>query len=510
MRLRPRNSTGENQVEGGGIVKKGIRTRTTKTVLGDISNRNNGGNNENIKNKKTQSKKERKTIHFEDSEQQEKPKPRRSSARLQELREKENQQQNSNCSTTTSISVENRNASDELEQDENASVANENNGDRKQNKKRSLLKSVHDSLKPREVKAGLSRRQGKKRRVSDVLPKTKKARTTQRLYPIVMDECIREDEDQHIVHPEYRLKRTSFDGRNHTLGMSKHDRDSQGDVLQVAPYVADMFQHHYALEGRTRPRPFMNEQNDINSKMRAILVDWLVEVHMKFRLVPETLFLCINIIDRYCSQVKVRRAKLQLVGVTALLIACKYEEIYPPEVRDCVYITDSAYQREEVLDMEQDIVHKLGFRITVPTAYPFLQRFLKLLKATPHVRHAASYYTERTLQEHDMLRYRPSLICASAVVLAYNNPDIQKIYETNKEINEWPHMPLILLEYTGFTKLEIIDCAGNIAVKVSEEPVTASRRQLVAVKRKYDNKKYLNVSTEIGLPTIATKANRGT
>jgi len=168
----------------------------------------------------------------------------------------------------------------------------------------------------------------------------------------------------------------------------------------------------------------MHEQSDVNAKMRAILVDWLVEVHMKFRLVPETLFLCINIIDRYCSLVKVQRSKLQLVGVTALLIACKYEEIYPPEVRDCVYITDSAYEREEVLDMEQDIVHQLSFRITVPTAYPFLQRFLKLLKAPAMVKHAASYYTERTLQEHDMLRFRPSLICASAIVLAINNPEI--------------------------------------------------------------------------------------
>ena len=439
---------------------------------GDISNRNNGDHNANITNKKTQSKKEskRKTIHFEDSQRQEKPKPRRSSARLQELREKENQQNSSdNRNAISRVSQKNSNENDEPEQDENTSVTNE-----KQLKKRSILKNVQESLKPKEAKAGLLRRHGKKRRAADALPQTKKARTNQKLSPIIMDECIKEDEDQYIVHPDYRLKRTSFDGRNHTLGMSKHDRDSQGDVLQVAPYVADMFQHHFALEvsavfmssemkiscmfcaitalfhtytklfqGRTRPRPYMNEQNDINSKMRAILVDWLVEVHMKFRLVPETLFLCINIIDRYCSQVKVRRAKLQLVGVTALLIACKYEEIYPPEVRDCVYITDSAYQREEVLDMEQDIVHKLGFRITVPTAYPFLQRFLKLLKATPHVRHAASYYTERTLQEHDMLRYRPSLICASAVVLAFNNPDIQKIYEMSdmdNEINEWPHM----------------------------------------------------------------------
>jgi hypothetical protein len=71
----------------------------------------------------------------------------------------------------------------------------------------------------------------------------------------------------------------------------------------------------------------MHKQTTLTVTMRAILVDWLVEVHMKFRLVPETLYLCINILDRYLSIVDVERSKLQLVGVTALFIACKYEEI---------------------------------------------------------------------------------------------------------------------------------------------------------------------------------------
>lgn len=170
---------------------------------------------------------------------------------------------------------------------------------------------------------------------------------------------------------------------------------------------------------------YMHAQSDINAKMRAILIDWLVEVHMKFRLAPETLYLCVNIIDRYCCVVNVKRSKLQLVGVTALLLACKYEEIYPPEVKDCVYITDRAYQRSDVLNMEQDIVHKLRFKMTVPTAYPFLQRFLNLVDASPLTRHAANYYMERTLQEHDMLSFKPSMVAISAVVLALNNPDIR-------------------------------------------------------------------------------------
>ena len=92
--------------------------------------------------------------------------------------------------------------------------------------------------------------------------------------------------------------------------------------------------------------------------------------------------------------------------------------------------------------MEQDIVHKLGFRITVPTAYPFLQRFLNILKASATIRHASSYYTERTLQEHDMLRYRPSLICAAAVTLALNNPDVgdYDFQQIAFESDEYPRM----------------------------------------------------------------------
>mmetsp|Transcript_14874 Transcript_14874/g.10776 ORF Transcript_14874/g.10776 Transcript_14874/m.10776 type:complete len:103 (+) Transcript_14874:1018-1326(+) len=97
-------------------------------------------------------------------------------------------------------------------------------------------------------------------------------------------------------------------------------------------------------------------QRDINEKMRAILIDWLVEVHLKFKLLPETLFLTVNLIDRYLGVVSIPRQKLQLVGVTCMLVACKYEEIYPPIVKDFVYITDNAYTKEEILEMEKSVL----------------------------------------------------------------------------------------------------------------------------------------------------------
>ena len=89
----------------------------------------------------------------------------------------------------------------------------------------------------------------------------------------------------------------------------------------------------------------MANQKDVNEKMRAILIDWLVDVHSKFKLVNETMFLTVNLIDRYLGEVQVTRQKLQLVGVTAMFIATKYEEIYPPDLRDFVYVTDKAYTK---------------------------------------------------------------------------------------------------------------------------------------------------------------------
>jgi G2/mitotic-specific cyclin-B, other len=228
-------------------------------------------------------------------------------------------------------------------------------------------------------------------------------------------------------------------------------------------------------------------QEHINPMMRSILVDWLVEVHMKFRLTAETLYLCVNIIDRYSCHAAIDRKKLQLVGVTALLLACKYEEIYPPEVRDCVYITDKAYTRQQVIDMEQDIVKHLQFKLTVPTGYPFLTRFLTIIDASESIKQTAHYYMERTLQDYVFVHCRQSLVAAAAVCLALNNVDARRVDNIS---GSKPGVPKILLEYTGFTKAQVFEVAEKIVDRVGEEIVTASARELIAVKRKYEGRKF--------------------
>jgi cyclin B len=127
------------------------------------------------------------------------------------------------------------------------------------------------------------------------------------------------------------------------------DERDKNDPLCVTSYVNDMYAYFHMKEESTSVRPvYMESQPHINEKMRSILVDWLIEVHLKFKLVPDTLYLTVNLIDRYLERKEVSRAKLQLIGVSCLLLASKYEEIYPPELRDLVYICDRAYTRQDV------------------------------------------------------------------------------------------------------------------------------------------------------------------
>ena len=144
----------------------------------------------------------------------------------------------------------------------------------------------------------------------------------------------------------------------------KCDQVNLKNMFECNEYAEDIHTHMKSVETSTIPKAsYMKNQNDINESMRAILVDWLVDVHLKFKLLSETLFLTVNLIDRYLSIKQIPRTKLQLIGVSAMLITTKYEEIYPPTVKDFVYITDNAYSREEVLETESEILQALDFDI---------------------------------------------------------------------------------------------------------------------------------------------------
>jgi hypothetical protein len=174
----------------------------------------------------------------------------------------------------------------------------------------------------------------------------------------------------------------------------------------------------------------------------------LTQVHYKFELTKETLFLTVSVIDRFLSQQTVVRKKLQLVGLVAMLLACKYEEVSVPIVGDLILISDKAYTKEEVLEMvlffgcdsannlpilpldkvtdlelfinlqESLILNKLQFNMSVPTPFVFMQRFLKAAQSDKKLEQLSFFLIELSLVEYEMLKFPPSLLAAAAVYTA--------------------------------------------------------------------------------------------
>jgi cyclin B len=138
-------------------------------------------------------------------------------------------------------------------------------------------------------------------------------------------------------------------------------------------YLETYCREEKTLEFRIKPN-FMKYQQEINCRMRAIIVNWIIEVHDRFKLLPDTLFLSIIIFDRYMSIINnIDKNRLQLIGVTSLLIACKYEEIFSPEVRDFICILDRQYEREDLMEEENNILKILKFEVMYPSALRYYE-----------------------------------------------------------------------------------------------------------------------------------------
>merc|ERR1719410_1072017 len=152
--------------------------------------------------------------------------------------------------------------------------------------------------------------------------------------------------------------------------------------------------------------------------MRAILVDWLVEGHIKYHLRPETLFLSVNIIDRYLSLKPVARRRLQLLGVVAMQIAAKFEEIHPPKVSEFAYITDHTYSEREIHNMEATVLNALDFQIAVPTPAHFIGHMKQATNSDGVQRALAQYVLELSLLDLRSLRYRPSVLVGASLLLS--------------------------------------------------------------------------------------------
>jgi cyclin B len=257
------------------------------------------------------------------------------------------------------------------------------------------------------------------------------------------------------------------------------DVEDRENIQCVTKYSRDIFSYLKTKETEFAAKyGYMQQtQAEINEKMRAILVDWIVDVHVKFKLLPETLFLAVNIIDRFLENVPIQRQKLQLVGITSLFIAAKYEEIYPPELKDFVYVTDKAYTKADVLEMEGKIISTLQFNLATTSPFRFLERYARIAKLDTKFYYFARFLLELSLIDYKMLRYPPSQLGVATVFLA------NKLCGHN-EINE------TILSHAGYRDSVVKPCVHEMILLLQAN----EKSTLQAIRRKFSHPKYCEVS----------------
>lgn len=284
------------------------------------------------------------------------------------------------------------------------------------------------------------------------------------------------------------------------------DIDLDRDNPQLVSYYAkDIYQYLRQLEKTYAVRQHYMDGYTIRPTMRTILVDWLVDVHGRFKMLQETLYLTIAVMDSFLqADPTINRRELQLVGLTAMLIAAKFEETWAPEVNDFVYMSDKAYTSKDVLNMECRMLRKLNFALGRPLPLHFLRRNTQaasqILDQVDVLHHTLSkYLMELTLPEYGFCHYLPSELAAAALCLSLrildeNDTDPSKL---------WNHS---MVFYSGYS----YEYLEPLMEKLCSLIASADASKFQAVRKKYACSKLYNISTipHLKSPLVTVLAKR--
>lgn len=166
--------------------------------------------------------------------------------------------------------------------------------------------------------------------------------------------------------------------------------------------------------------PLSVTQQEVDGRMRAILIDWIVDVATRFAVQDETLHLTVNTLDRFLMTQSIVKKEFQLAGIGAFLLASKYEEVFPPELSALEYMSANAYTKEEILRMERNLFVALKFRVTVPSSLAIADCILADQDPRPSVMQQClvSYILDASLMVFSYGQHRPSLLASAAIYLS--------------------------------------------------------------------------------------------
>ncbi|KAF7684565.1 G2/mitotic-specific cyclin cdc13 [Astathelohania contejeani] len=208
---------------------------------------------------------------------------------------------------------------------------------------------------------------------------------------------------------------------NENLLLERQEETCIKDITMYQEYIEHIFKHFKDIENKTNIDPnYMSFQDELTWSMRELLVDWMVDAHCKLELATETLFLSINIIDRFLSLRTVSVAKLQLVGITSLMIASKYEEVVCPTIDTFASLSETEIYEEEIIKAEKYMLHVLDYRLEYSSPLNFLRKNIKFKKNGILIQSIGKYLLEMSMHFQEYLLYPGSMLAASAMSIAYD------------------------------------------------------------------------------------------
>ncbi|XP_059211583.1 G2/mitotic-specific cyclin-B3 isoform X2 [Centropristis striata] len=256
------------------------------------------------------------------------------------------------------------------------------------------------------------------------------------------------------------------------------DSENSEDCYMCPEYAKEIFDYLKRREEKFVLCDYMPKQPSLNPEMRAILIDWLVEVQENFELYHETLYLAVKMADHFLAKTPVHREMLQLVGSTTMLIASKFEERSPPCVDDFLYICDDAYKREELISMEATILQALSFDINIPIPYRFLRRYAKCVNAGMDTLTLARYFCEMSLMEMELVVERGSRLASACLLMAL----------LTKDLGGWRP---ILQFHSGYQTSDLAPVVRKLHQMLGAPPDD----KLKAIRNKYSHKVFFEVAS---------------
>ena len=231
---------------------------------------------------------------------------------------------------------------------------------------------------------------------------------------------------------------------------------------------------------------YMNDQSEINERMRGILIDWLIEVHFKFGFTDETLYMTVSIIDRYLSSNQITKKNLQLLGITSLFISCKHEEIDVPKINDFTYITNNAYDKNEVIQMEDDILKFLKFNLLYPSPIKFFEYLSLHFNFNKKMHMMGKYLMESFLLDIKNIKYKSSIIACACCYI------VMKFFKISnyKDSYDKKFYSLEINEKSKFNENDIKDCAKDICLLID----SIHKNKFFGCQKKFSDENHEKVS----------------